>query len=137
MLRNILAVAAGLFVGGVVNMSLIVLNSTVLYPMAPGTDMNDAAAMAEWIRGLPTPAFFVVILAHLGQATVGAAVAARLSASAPMRQAILIGLLSLLGGVITYMDLPGPRWMAVEFPLYLVCAWLMGRIESRRRAAAA
>ncbi len=57
MLRNILATLGGFFLGSCVNMALITLNSSVLYPMPPGTDMNDPAAFEAYISGLPMPAF--------------------------------------------------------------------------------
>jgi hypothetical protein len=28
----------------------------------------------------------------------------------------------------------GPDWMMIELPLYLVAAWLAGRLEQKRRA---
>jgi hypothetical protein len=34
------------------------------------------------------------------------------------------------------MSLDHPKWMLIELPLYLVVAWLAGRMEERRRAAA-
>ena len=30
----------------------------------------------------------------------------------------------------------GPAWMAIELPLYLVVAWIAGRMEQKRRAPA-
>lgn len=45
MLRNVGAVLAGLVVGVIVNMSLIMLNGMVLFPMPEGMDMNDPEQM--------------------------------------------------------------------------------------------
>ena len=41
MIRNILAVVAGLFAGMGVNMALVLVNGMVLFPMPEGMDMND------------------------------------------------------------------------------------------------
>ncbi len=51
-----------------------------------------------------------------------------------MLLAMVIGALSLLGGVLAMAMIPGPAWLAVELPLYLVVAWLAGRREVQRRA---
>jgi len=77
-----------------------------------------------------------VLAAHLGQSFVGAWVAARLGASEPMLLAMTVGLASLAGGIMAMMSIDGPTWMIVEMPLYLVVAWLAGRMEVQRRVAA-
>ncbi len=135
MLRNIAAVVAGLVVGGALNMALVLLNAEVLYPMPPGTDMNNPEQLADWIRGLPAPAFLVVMLAHLLQAGVGGYVAARLAASRPLLLALVVGGITLVGGLINLVSLPGPDWLWIEVPLYLLVAWAAGSLELRRRAA--
>ncbi|MDF1662351.1 MAG: hypothetical protein P1V97_11295 [Planctomycetota bacterium] len=135
MLRNVLATIFGLFVGMCVNMALIQLNTTVLYPMPEGLDTNDPAQFNAYLETLPALAFVVVMLAHLGQALVGGWVAARLSHSRPKLLAMIVGVFSLLGGIAAMMMFKGPAWMAIELPLYLVLAWLAGSLEEKRRAA--
>ena len=83
-LRNIGAVVLGLFAGMAVNMGFIMLNSYMLFPMPEGIDMNDPEQMNAYVATLPTAAFLVVLLAHLGQSFVGGWVAARVGASRPM-----------------------------------------------------
>ena len=134
MIRNILALIAGLFVGMSVNMALVMLNAHVLFPMPPGTDWNNPELLSAYIATLPFAAFVVVLLAHLGQSFVGGFVAARFCASRPMVLAMIVGVLSLAGGIMNMMSLDHPKWMLIELPLYLVVAWLAGRMEERRRA---
>ena len=134
-LRNIGAVLLGLVAGMAVNMALVILNTKVLFPLPPGTDMNDPASFKAYIEGLPQSAFVVVLFAHLGQSFVGAWLAARVGVTRPMVLALVVGALSLVAGVLNAMQVPMPAWMYVEFPLYLVVAWLAGRIEVKRRAA--
>ena len=135
MLRNLGSVLAGLFIGMCVNMALVVLNTAVLFPMPPGTDMNDPVSFQAYIDTLPTAAFVVVLLAHLGQSFAGAWVAARLAGSRPMTLALVIGALSLLGGILNMMSVKGPAWLYVELPLYLVLAWAGGTLAMGRRSA--
>jgi hypothetical protein len=134
MIRNILALIAGLFVGMCVNMALVTLNAQVLFPMPPGTDWNNPELFSAYIATLPLAAFVVVMLAHLGQSFVGGFVAARFCASRPMVLAMIVGVFSLAGGIMNMMSLDHPKWMLIELPLYLVVAWLAGRMEERRRA---
>jgi hypothetical protein len=134
MLRNILAVIAGLFVGSLVNMAIIQLNMRVLFPVPEGVDLRDMEQLTAHMQTLPVTAFLVVMVAHLGQAFVGGWVAARLAAVRPMILAMIVGGVSLAGGISAMLMIDGPGWMAVELPLYLVAAWLAGSIELRRRA---
>ncbi|MGH1342507.1 MAG: hypothetical protein ACRBN8_13185 [Nannocystales bacterium] len=136
MIRNVLAVFAGLAAGMATNMALVMLNAYVLFPMPAGIDMNDPVQMNAYIAPLPATAFILVLAAHLGQSFVGGWTAARLGASRPMLLAMIIGVLSLVGGIMNMMQLELPTWMLVELPLYLVVAWIAGRIEQKRRATA-
>lgn len=135
MIRNILAVIVGLAVGMAANMALIMLNAYVLFPMPAGMDMNDLEQLQGYIATLPMMAFFVVMAAHLSQSFVGGWVAARMGSSQPMLLAMIVGFVTLAGGIMMFMDVQGPAWMFIELPLYLVVAWLAGRMEVRRRDA--
>ena len=117
------------------NMAVIELKSSVLFPAPVGADLNDAAQLKAYVATLPSAAFLVVMVAHLGQAFVGGWVAARVGASRPMLLAMIVGAVTLAGGLLMMMEIRGPTWFAVELPLYLVVAWLAGSIERRRRAA--
>ena len=117
-------------------MGVIQLNMHVLFPMPAGMDMNDPEQFNAFIATLPTLAFLVVMVAHLGQSFVGGWVAARLGSSRPMLLAMIVGGLSLAGGIAAMMMFDGPGWMIVELPLYLVVAWLAGHLVQRGRAEA-
>ncbi len=133
MIRNICAVFVGLIAGMMVN-TLIVMFSTVLYPMPEGVSFNDREGLAAYIETLPATAFLIVMLAHLGQAFFGGWIAALISRSAPMLVAMVIGVLSMLAGLYNLSSLPAPAWMWIEVPLYLVAAWAAARLVLARRA---
>jgi len=134
-MRNILAVLMGLAAGMAVNMALILLNGSVLYPMPEGMDMTNPEEMNAYVATLPATAFLVVLAAHLGQAFVGGWVAARTGRSRPILLAMIIGVLSLAGGIVNLIQITeGPGWMVIELPLYLLVAWLAGRMVARSRA---
>ncbi len=127
LLRNILAVIAGLIVGGLVNWGFLLLNG-VFFPLPEGTDMGDPEQMKPVIASMPAMAWLGVFAAHLGQAFVGGWVAARLGASRPVLLAMIVGVLSLVGGVANAIMLATPAWTWIEMPLYLLVAWLAGRM---------
>jgi hypothetical protein len=134
MIRNILAVVAGLAVGMAFNMAIIMANAYVLFPMPAGMDMADPEQMNAYVATLPFAAFLVVLVAHLGQSFFGGWTAARLAGSQPLPLAMIVGVLSLLGGIMNMMTIHGPTWMYIELPLYLAVAWAAGKLELRRRA---
>lgn len=131
-LRNIGAVVVGLIAGSVWNMALVMLNSTVLFPMAAGADMEDPEQMKAYIATLPVLAFVVVLFAHVGQAAIGGWIAARLGRSRPMLLAGIIGALTVAGAVYNQIALEGPLWMWIDVPLIIAATWGVGRIETRR-----
>jgi hypothetical protein len=134
-MKNVIAVIVGLLAGMAVNMALIVLNTSVLYPAPEGMDMMNPDEMNAYVATLPAMAFVVVMAAHLGQAFVGGWVAAKLGSSRPIQLAMVIGIFSLVGGIMNMMTITeGPAWMAIELPLYLVVAWLAGRMVASGRA---
>lgn len=135
MIRNILAVIAGLAAGMVLNMVLVMVNASLFLPA--GVDMADAEQMKQAIRNMPATAWILVFVAHLGQAFVGGWVAARLGKSHPMTLAMIVGVISLVGGIINAISLSSPAWTWIEMPLYLLAAWFAGRIEVTRRAGTA
>ena len=134
MVRNIAGVVVGLFVGSVANMALIFANMA-LFPAPPDLDIMDPEAFAAYAAGLPDTAFILPMVAHLAQAFIGGWVAARIGASRPVLLALIVGVLSLVGGVLNMMNFPdAPIWMWAEMPGYLAVAWAAGTLEQRRRA---
>jgi len=134
MIRNTFATLSGLSAGMLWNIALIELNMEVFFPPETPFDMSDTTALATYVDSLPPEAFVCVLLAHLGQAFFGGRVAARIANERFMIPVMLVGGLSLFGGVVSFMTIPGPNWLAVEFLLYLPLAYGAGRIESLRRA---
>lgn len=135
MLRNLGATFVGLLLGNIFNMALITLNTVVLFPMPPDTDMTDPASFGAYTASLPTAAFLVVILAHVGQAGFGGGVAARLAASRPRVVAGILGGLTFLGAAYNLTVIPSPSWMWAELPIIAAVTWAVGEVEARRRAS--
>jgi hypothetical protein len=48
---------------------------------------------------------------------------------------MIVGSISLLGGIWNMMNMPMPAWMWVEAPLYLIAAYAAAKIKLGRSAA--
>lgn len=130
MLRNVGAVVAGMVVGSAANMAII-MGSWLLYP--PPDQVADQEALAEFIGTLPAGAFVLVMVAHLAQAGIGGWLAARLGSSRPLMLALIVGVLSMMGGLMNMFLYPSPWWMWIELPLYLVVSGAAGQQVDRSR----
>lgn len=118
--RNILAVLAGLVVGSFVNILLVNIGPTVI-PLPKGTDVSTMEKLRDSMA-LFTPANFLFpFLGHAVGTLVGAFTAAKLAASRPMTFALGISAFFLLGGIATIRMIGGPMWFQV---LDLVSAYL-------------
>jgi hypothetical protein len=127
-----MAVLVGWIVGMVANGAIVFLN-IALYPMPEGVTFDDKVGFAAYIETLPLTAFLIVLVAHLSQAFFGALVAAKISTKRTMIVAMIIGVLSLIGGYINMQNIPLPTWMWIEMPLYLVASWLAATIVLKKR----
>ena len=116
------------------NLGILEINY-LAWPIPKGLDISDSAQIQNYLDTLPALAFLGAMAAHLAQSFGGGWVAARLGSSHPMLLAMIVGTVSLAGGVMMMTMVKGPAWMAIELPLYLVVAWLAGNIEQKRRAA--
>lgn len=137
-LRNLLAVLAGLVVGSLVNMALITLSPSLIPPPA-GVDVTKAESLAQGLHLFEPRHFLMPWLAHAAGTLVGAVVVHLLAASHAMRLALLIGAIFLCGGVAASFMIPAPVWfIAVDLLLaYLPMAWLGGCLAARLRPSGA
>ncbi len=128
-LRNVLAVVAGVVVGGAVNMALITVSGSVI-PLPEGVDPADLESLKANIDRFEPRHFLMPFLAHALGTLVGAFLAARLAASRRTALALGIGVFFLFGGVANAFLLPAPVWfLAADLLLaYLPMAWIGGRL---------
>ena len=133
-LRNLLAVIAGLVVGSVVNMAIISVGSIVI-PPPTGVDMSDMDKFAENIKLLEPANFIAPWLAHALGTLVGAFTAAKVAASHKMKLALGIGVFFLLGGIMMVSMVGGPVWFAALdlIGAYLPMGFLGGMLGGAKR----
>jgi hypothetical protein len=108
-LRNVLAVIAGLVVGSAVNMAIIMVGPMVI-PPPEGVDMSDMDRLADNIKLLKPANFVPPLLAHALGTLVGAFITAKIAVSHRMMLAMLIGAFFLLGGLMMVRMVGGPGW---------------------------
>lgn len=131
MLRNILAVIAGLVIGSIVNMGLINLGH-FLIALPPGADVSSMEALAASMPSFGPEQFIFPFLAHAGGTLVGTLVAVLIAASHKLKIAIGLGSVFLLGGIAAVVMLPAPLWYDVidllfaYIPMALIGAKLGG-----------
>lgn len=126
--RNILAIIIGWFIGSFVNMGLIEAGHALI-PIE-GLNPNDMKALAEVMPKLSPKYFIFPFLAHALGTLVGAIVAGWIAASHKMKFSLVIGALFLLGGIAVSFMLPAPIWfIACDIIVaYIPMAWLGGLI---------
>ena len=105
LIRNILAVIAGLFIGGIVNSSIITLGPNLIAPPA-GVDPNDIATMTAHADQYGIKHFIIPFLAHGLGTVVGAFIAAKLAISHHKPLTYVIAGFFMLGGALMAFMLP-------------------------------
>jgi hypothetical protein len=136
LLRNVLAVVAGIVIGGVVNMALITLSPSLI-PLPAGVDATSAEGLSKAMHLLEPRHFIMPFLAHALGTLAGALAAYLIAASYRVQIAFVIGALFLCGGVAASFMIPAPTWfIALDLlAAYLPMAWLGIQIGSRLKQA--
>jgi hypothetical protein len=132
-LRNLLAVVAGLLVGGVVNLLIVKLGHATIPP--PTIDPAAAGNPAAGTSLLEARHLLFPFLAHALGTLAGALAAYLLAGSRPQVFAYLIGVAFLVGGITAATMIPAPGWfIAADLVLaYLPMGWLATRLGARLR----
>jgi hypothetical protein len=130
--RNLLAILAGIVIGGVVNTAIITLGPSLIPPPA-GVDMNDAESLSKGIHLFGPQHFVMPFLAHAVGTLAGALAAYLVAATYKAQLAYVIGAVFLCGGIAASFMIPAPVWfIALDLlAAYLPMAWLA--IQTGRR----
>ncbi len=131
-IRNMLALVAGLIVCVFVNSLLIGMSASVV-PPPEGVDVNDMESIRANIHRFELKHFLFPFLAHALGSLVGAIVAAKLAATHKMAFAITVGCVHLLGGIAAAVMIPAPTWFIVLdlAVAYVPMGWLGGKLVTR------
>lgn len=129
--KNILALVAGIFIGGLVNMGIVTYGAS-LFPPPAGVDPNDLESIRSSMH-LYSPKHFVVpYLAHALGSFVAAFVAAKISNNKII--SIAAGVFFLLGGLtMIYMIPETPIWFSVLDTISYILAAMLGYMLGRKK----
>ena len=125
MVRNILALLAGLLVMGL-TVAAVQVAGHALFPPPSGIDPGDHEQMVAYIARMPVLALAWVLLAYAAGAVAGGFTAAKLSRARPSRLPWAIGTVLLALVVMNFVLIPyHPLWMMalgilVPFPFALI-----------------
>ncbi len=131
--RNILAVIAGILFGGAVNVGIIMIGGSII-PPPDGADMTTIEGMKVAMPLLTAKHFIMPFLAHALGSFVGALVAALIAARHKMSFALGIGAFTLLGGIAAASMIPAPTWFIVLdlVAAYIPTAFIAGKLASTK-----
>jgi hypothetical protein len=131
MIRNVLAVVAGVVVAGIVMMACEFANSR-LYPFPEGMDVNDIEQVRSFAAAMPLSALVLVAIGWTVGSFAGGFVTTRIAQSVSPGPAQITGLiLTALGGVNAWM-IQNPAWFHWgALPVFLGFA-LIGHHVARR-----
>jgi hypothetical protein len=124
-IRNILAVVAGVLIGGLVNMGIIIVGSMII-SVPEGVDVTTTESIRASMHLFRPIHFVTPFLAHAGGTFVGALIAVIIAASRRFEIALGIGAFFLLGGIFAAYQIAAPTWFTVIDLVfaYLPVAWL-------------
>lgn len=132
LLRNVLAILAGIVIGGGVNMALITLSPSLI-PAPAGVDVGSAESLSKAMHLFEPRHFIMPFLAHAVGTLAGAVAAYLIAGSYKAQLAYVIGAVFLCGGVAASFMLPAPAWsIALDLlTAYLPMAWLGVQMGAR------
>ncbi len=130
-LKNILAVLAGVVIGSIINMGIIMIGGSMI-PAPDGADVTTMEGLKATMHLFEPKHFLFPFLAHSLGTLVGAFAAANIAANNKLKFAIGVGAFFLIGGIANVLMLPSPMWFTV---LDLVVAYLpMGYLGGKLTA---
>jgi len=132
--RNILAVVAGLVVGSTVNMGIIMISGSII-PPPEGVDNTTMEGLKAGMHLFQPKHFIFPFLAHALGSFVGAFVATMIAATHKMKFALVIGVIFMAGGIANVIMLPSPTWFTVLdlAGAYLPMGYLAGKLIGKKQ----
>ena len=131
-LRNVLAVIAGLIVGAIVNMALVMVGGALI-PAPAGVDVTNVESIRASIHLFEAKHFVFPFLAHAIGTLIGALVASLIGGSNRTLLAMIVGVFGVLGGIAAAFMVPAPVWfMALDLVVaYIPMAWLGWKLSGK------
>lgn len=131
--RNILALLAGLLLGNLVNGGLIAISGNII-PPPEGVDVTNVAGLKAGIHLFEPRHFIFPFLAHALGTFAGALTTVLIAANRKMSLAMVVGALFFVGGAMMVYMLPAPMWFNITDLVlaYFPMAFLAARMGTRK-----
>lgn len=131
--RNILAVIAGVFVGGTINYGILMLGGSII-PWPEGVDPAVPETIKANIDQFETKNWIIPFLAHALGTLAGAFVTAKIAVIKKRTFALVIGVFFLAGGIANIMSLHPPfAFSAIDLALaYIPMAWIGAKLAGNK-----
>lgn len=131
-LKNSLAILAGAFIGGALNMAIIMVSSHII-PPPDGADLKTMEGLKAAMHLMEPKHFLMPFLAHALGTLVGSCITAYIVPNQKMMYALLIATWFMLGGIMNIFMLPSPTWFTITdlIGAYLPMGFLGGYIATR------
>lgn len=130
--KNILAVVAGIVIGSLANMGVLMIGNNLIAPPL-GVNPNDTESIKNAIPLYEAKHYIAPFLAHALGTLIGAYLAARIAATKKFTFAMVIGVWFLIGG-ITVAYMLGTPLIPTAIDLifaYIPMAWIGAKIAIR------
>ncbi|WP_411823378.1 hypothetical protein [Leptospira sp. 'Mane'] len=111
-IRNILTVVMGIFLGSLVNMGIITISGHII-PPPDGSDVTTMEGLKASLHLFQPKHFIFPFLAHALGTFFGAAIVAKISTDHKLKYALGIGVFFLAGGIANIIMLPSPVWFTI------------------------
>ncbi|GAA6768067.1 MULTISPECIES: hypothetical protein [Flavobacterium] len=133
-LRNTLAVTVGIIIGSLINMSIILISSSII-PLPEGADNTTIQGLQKTIHLFEAKHFLFPFLAHAAGTFAGAVTTALLAVNHKKKLALAIGAFFLFGGIISVSSLPSPTWFTLIDLVfaYIPMAYLALKLVCRKQ----
>ena len=129
-LKIALAVFGGLFVGGIVNMSIINISGSII-PPPEGADLSNMEGLKYAIPLFKPVHFLMPFLAHALGTFSGAIVCGLIAKEYKVICSLVVGLFFFIGGLTMVLKLPSPIWFNIidlvfaYFPMAFLGAFII------------
>ncbi|WP_215224106.1 hypothetical protein [Echinicola shivajiensis] len=128
-IRIILAVLAGLLIGSMVNLGIVMISGMII-PPPEGANITTMEGLKESIHLFQPKHYIMPFLAHAMGTLVGSVTVVKIVIDNKMRWALLLGAIFFVGGLSNVFMLPSPVWFIIldlglaYFPMaYLGAKW--------------
>ncbi|MBL7800653.1 MAG: hypothetical protein JNL95_07995 [Chitinophagales bacterium] len=131
-LKNVLAVLAGVLIGGALNMAIIMVSGHII-PPPEGADLKTMEGLKASMHLMEPKHFLMPFLAHALGTLIGAGITAIIVPKHKMVYALGIAAWFMIGGIMNIFMLPSPTWFTITDLLgaYFPMGFLGGFIATR------